>query len=651
MTWVPSRVASPQEVGDEQGIGEPGPVDQGPDDQGGAGDPSDHRLATDRLSAWVVVGMLIVLVVPLLTALAAFTGRWYPVLDLAITELRVRDVGTRDTPLIGLPGRIGEMGADQGSHPGPLSFWLLAPVYRLLGSDAWSLQAATVALHALAMGAALFIARRRGGLAVVLGVVLLLSVLTRTYGADPLTQPWNPYLPLLWWVVLLLAAWSVLDGDVAMLAVGVFAGSLCAQTHAPYMLIVLGVGGLAVVGAVNQLRAAPPAERRRLLLWIGTAVAVGALLWAPPVYDQLRREPGNLALLIEHFGSPSEETVGGRLGVEVTLLHLDPWRLVTAQGAAAESLLDGSARSGAALVPGLLLVLAWGATVVVAWRMRHRSLLRLHLVVGIAALLGVVSVSRIFGQTLYYLLIWAWGTTAVLLLAAGWTVAAFVVRRSDAPTATARRAGTAVLAGAAVVSTVVFAFDASDTSIPAESLSNVLAEIVPDAVVALEGSDRPGLGPNGRYLVAWSDSYHMGSQGMGLVNELDREGLDVGVLTPWRVPMTRHRERAPHDATALVQLVTGANVARWRAKPAVQEIAFHDPRTADEVGESERLRLEVIDELQDAGLGQLVVDVDRNLFLPYIDQRVPPSTREKVIRMLDLGAPTAIFVGPVEARD
>jgi hypothetical protein len=57
-----------------------------------------------------------------------------PVLDLAMTEFRVRDVGGGDTPLIGLPGRIGVF-PDQGSHPGPLSFYLLAPVYRLAGSS------------------------------------------------------------------------------------------------------------------------------------------------------------------------------------------------------------------------------------------------------------------------------------------------------------------------------------------------------------------------------------------------------------------------------------------------------------------------------------------------------------------------------------
>ena len=92
------------------------------------------------ITSWRIVPLLTLVVsVPLLVSLIALTRRhWYPVLDLAMTEFRVRDVGGRHTPLIGLPGRIGNF-PEQGSHPGPLSFYLLAPTYRLLGSTSWAL--------------------------------------------------------------------------------------------------------------------------------------------------------------------------------------------------------------------------------------------------------------------------------------------------------------------------------------------------------------------------------------------------------------------------------------------------------------------------------------------------------------------------------
>ena len=80
-----------------------------------------------RQVRWMVFSLLALPFV--IAAVVLSTKHWNPVLDLAMTELRVRDVFGGDTPLIGLPGRIGRF-PDQGSHPGPLSFYLLAPVAR-----------------------------------------------------------------------------------------------------------------------------------------------------------------------------------------------------------------------------------------------------------------------------------------------------------------------------------------------------------------------------------------------------------------------------------------------------------------------------------------------------------------------------------------
>ena len=42
-------------------------------------------------------------------------------------------------------------------------------------------------------------------------------VVLRGYGQDTLTQPWNPYLPLVTFTVALLAAWAVVEGQTIML--------------------------------------------------------------------------------------------------------------------------------------------------------------------------------------------------------------------------------------------------------------------------------------------------------------------------------------------------------------------------------------------------------------------------------------------------
>ena len=152
------------------------------------------RWCTRRPGATLIVATVVV-AAPLLSALADLArSSWFPVLDLAMTEFRVRDAFGGDTPLIGLPGRIGEY-PNQGSHPGPLSFYLLAPLYRLLGSTSWALEAATVAIHVAAIATALSIGQRRAGWRGVLGVAALLAVAISGYGQLLLTQPWNPVPP------------------------------------------------------------------------------------------------------------------------------------------------------------------------------------------------------------------------------------------------------------------------------------------------------------------------------------------------------------------------------------------------------------------------------------------------------------------------
>src|SRR4051794_22413285 len=206
--------------------------------------PDWSKVSPRRLSTKVstVIVLTLAVCVPLFVGLIAL-GRihWSPVLDLAMTELRVRDVGGRHTPLIGLSGRIGNF-PDQGSHPGPLSFYLLAPTYRVLGSTAWSLEVGTVLIHTAAVAAAVVLTYRRGGRRLCIAMAALLAVILHGYGANVLTQPWNPYLPVLAWMVVLLAVWSLLEGDAIALVYFVVAGTFCAQTHVPYLGLVGGLG-------------------------------------------------------------------------------------------------------------------------------------------------------------------------------------------------------------------------------------------------------------------------------------------------------------------------------------------------------------------------------------------------------------------------
>src|SRR5262249_10336696 len=155
-------------------------------------------------------------------------------------------------------------------------------------------------------------AKRRGGLPLVLGVGAAMALLYASYGGAILTEAWNPYLPVSWWVVFLLAVWSVACDDLPMLPVAVFAGSFCMQTALPY----LGVGGAVVVvlfgvRGFNGFRRRPDrAQVRDTLGWCAIGGGVGLLLWLPSIVEQFTPSPGNLTLIERDLRHPQDPTAG-----------------------------------------------------------------------------------------------------------------------------------------------------------------------------------------------------------------------------------------------------------------------------------------------------------------------------------------------------
>jgi hypothetical protein len=597
-----------------------------------------HRLRS------AVVGAL-ALGMPLVVALVALTERpWHPVLDLAMTELRVRDAFGRHTPLIGLPGRIGEY-PDQGSHPGPLSFYLVAVTYRALGSSAWAMEVGTVVIHVGAMATTLWLACRRLGWAGLAAAAALLAIVVHGYGQVTLVQPWNPYLPLVAWVLVLVAAWCAVAGDAVALVPLVVAASFCAQTHVPYLPLGVGMVALGFVGAHLRARSLAPDERQRAQRCALVAVGTGVVLWIPPLLDQLTRSPGNIRQLLDHFASPPEDAIGAAEGLRIALRHLDPWTGVVAQLWG-----EGGFVDDAAAWRGALALAAWAAAAVVAWRIGSRSLRSLHVVVGVALLLGTASAARIFGRPWYYLTLWAWGTTMVALGAIAWS--ALALWRHVRPDLAVRRlVGITGLAAAGLVTVgtaVSFGVDAEHAEQRLSDAVGALAGPTYDAVADGAGA---AVGVDGRYQVRWSDAADIGSPGFGLLLDLERRGLDVAADEYFRVQVTPHRAGPSARADAQLHLATGAYIERWRALPDAVEVATYDPRTDADRAEFAAVRTRLIDRLRDEGLDELVPLVDENLFGISVDVRLSAADHADLARLIELGQPMAVFIAPATADD
>ena len=206
-------------------------------------------------------------------------------------------------------------------------------------------------------------------------------------------------MPVLFWVLFLVCVWGVLCDDLALLPVAVVTGSLCAQTHIPYLGI---VGGLVAVMAVSlalayrrdrRAKATTP-SRRSIVAGRPSGAALGALIWLPVFVDELGGDPGNISIIVDSFRH-AEDPVG--LGYRGLLVeHLNPLRLVqgdrvsvpVAHGPAWRRWPPGWPR--------------WSRRCGCATARCSAA----HCV-GTALVLGLVSVSRILGVAWFYLTLWA----------------------------------------------------------------------------------------------------------------------------------------------------------------------------------------------------------------------------------------------------
>jgi hypothetical protein len=617
-----------------------------------------ERRGSSRLELGIVVGLVVVLCVPLVVALVSLHGsRWYPLLDMAGTEMRLRDISAGHPPLIGLFGRIGTL-TRGGSHPGPLSFYALWPVWRLFGGSSFGLYVSMVALDMVAIGLSIWMAWRRGGLAVAAGVAAALAVLMRAYGTFLLTLAWNPYIPVLWWFVFLLAAWSVLDDDLAMAPIGLLAAAMCMQTHIPYLGLAGGtaacVGAIAIYRVVARRR--PGA--RRSVWWLVGGATLFAVLWVPPLVDQITHSPGNFSVIYQYFRSPPEPPIGLARGVGVFLSQLNPVKLVSSTiGHDGLPLIASGSR-----VPGALLLAAFVGSAVVAVRCRARTLIQLDIVLGIATLLGVVSAARIFGLVFDYLLLWAWGLTALMLFAVGWSIVVLVSRYREKSVAQgqagavqrSRQILVGALGAVVVVALSAFTVSASHAHVQMPRINSSVAVLAPATAQTLRSMRADG--ERGPYLVTWlPDEQALGAQGFGLVDALERDGLNVRTDAQtgrYQPDDTPNHALDPAAARVEVHLATGGpQILKWERDARFHEIARYDGRTAAERSEYAHLRAQLISALRRAGMTSLVPRVDTDLLGIYWTDGIPRRAHDAIARMFTLGVPAAVFVGTPRQPD
>ncbi|HUP75934.1 MAG TPA: hypothetical protein VM282_23070 [Acidimicrobiales bacterium] len=536
--------------------------------------------AAPRWGLWLI-GAAVVL--PALIAIVRVAGqRWYPAGDWAMIELRTRDAGTRHTPLVGPYSRYG------WNHPGPLLFWYYAIPYRLSGGQSWSLLAAAALANAVAMAGMLTFAWRRGQAVLTAIVGLGLAILGAHLKVDFLWDPWNPWITVLPFGLLILSAWAASIGDRWGLPVAVLTAAFLVQSHIGFVLL---AGGLLAWAAAAAWRNGT--DRRTWTLAIG----VGAATCVPMVLDQIFGQ-GNLGEVLRYFTSSDARPAGFRRALGVVARELGGRGAWFGEPEPVNPI-GGAVRGDSA---GRLLVpmVAFAGAGIAAWSCRATRAVRLQITVAVAAVMGFISVSRISDGVFGYLVRWWWMLAMLWWASIVWSVWSFVAHhiRVSARSELKITIGAAALILWIAVATAVAP---NTTNAPAEEFGTAMRAVTPTTLANLPakgGIYLQGTGPN----VGWLTD--------ALALQLDRSGHAVLLDDGQRFKAGEFRTIGDRTPAVRMTVVTGIVIEDAGNSALGREVVRWDPLPDEQRADRRRVTLELRDQLEQAGRPDLVKALD-----------------------------------------
>jgi len=494
--------------------------------------PSRARLVAGRTEVaewWTLLGCLLVVALPALTiAVGSLVARpdLHPGGDQAVIEIGTGNAAKLDQGL-GPYSRFG------WSHPGPSWYYLLAPLYRLLGEHSWAMTVAVAAVHAAAAAAIVLAVRCFGArrLFVVAAAAVLLYV--TSLPGEEWRAVWNPYALLLPAGLLLVLCAGAAAGSRLAPVGALLCGSFLIQTHigtAPLVVAMWGASAALTVVFVRRRRicsagvgrppsrAAPRSDR----VWIALGVSALAVMWFPPLLQQLTAPSGNLTALARFFAtshggghswSASASALGRELAVfplgrnngnlpsDITRLPLTVAAVVVAYAALALGLAVG------------------------AWRC-DRFLAALGTLTLVALPVSLFSVRQIVGDVSDYLVLWQ--SILPVLVWIGW--AGVWLGRYSGPRRASRRLRVAagVLVGV-VLAALAGAEASADARLP--PLSSAAAAAAAGVAEASAALTDPAV-VRGPVLVR-IQSHSVWPLAAGLVLDLRKRGADPAVTDNW----------------------------------------------------------------------------------------------------------------------
>jgi hypothetical protein len=524
--------------------------------------PADSDGRLHRLVQILALGALgLAVVIGIVLMVRVLTWDWLAVGDFGTLRLRTLDVGTSDTPLVGIYSRWG------WNHPGPMLLVFMAPALRITGGAGHGLLLGALLINLGAIAAVLVVARRAGGQILAL-VALASMVLCRSLGSGELLDPWNPYVLIIPLFAAAVAAWRAVLGDRVAAIVFVVTASFAVQCHVESALSVLAL--TAVVFCALLLRAwrgtDRAQDRRTLLLSLG----VGLICWLLPMIEQVTSSSGgNLRAVISFALNGSGDVNGWHDGARIV-----SWFLASPTNWLGGDLLvpKGSIQVPFALI-ALALAAGWAA------RRRYQSELVLCGVSGLLVLTAFLACSRISGVAFPYLYRWVLAIAVLVWLAIG----AVVLRELRERFEWTRWSEVAMWALTCVLLILTLvqgpnltALQGSDTAL------RKFSSLIDPTVAALHELPPPTL-------ITVTASGVDGSFAIDMLQRAPDEGIDVRFDSARAFIFGAQRTIDPASAKSELVLAEGASRDTYINDPRYRLVAEFDPLTPDERREYNKL--------------------------------------------------------------
>jgi hypothetical protein len=399
------------------------PVDDHADAGGDAVPPAAVPAAgVNARGAVRVVTHLAIWLAFLIPAFVQMAHGWRAIGDNAYVSLRAYQVFSLHPPLVGTWSSASSPVSHTFYCLGPLWFWLLAIPVRLdpLQGALWGSAIWCAAALSLAAEAAWRTKGWQACAAVGFVVVDLLWLAPQLF-SDP---PWNAFFGLFLLVATIVLAWVVGTGALRWWPVLVLVGSADVQSHMFYVIS----AGVLILGA--PLLAWARQGRPERFRWLRIGLAVGVVLWLPPLIQEVTGHPGNISQLLRwgHHG----KSVGTAFGLR-TLSHAATLPPVWLRHYPANYFADFVAFivPHGSVVGGLLVIFGLVVIGVAAWITSHRDLATLAAIALVCAL-GLVASVAVLPQSslksLSYLAFSVWVVGLLLWAIALWAVVILIRR-------------------------------------------------------------------------------------------------------------------------------------------------------------------------------------------------------------------------------